>query len=433
MSFPAYSSYKDSGSDWMGKIPSHWQSKAIKRGYRVIGGSTPKSEVAGYWDGDIPWVTPSDLSKLQGFGIAETIRTITQSGLNSCGTTMVPAGSVILSTRAPIGSLGIAEVELCTNQGCKSLVPNVEQDPRFLAYTLSIASDELNIRGKGTTFLELSGDELGAFNAPSPELQEQKAIVAFLDRETSKIDALIHEQGRLIELLEEKRQAVISSVVTRGLKAGMPMKDSGVEWIGRIPDHWTVVRNKVVFQEVDERNIDGDGELMTVSHITGVTPRREKQVNMIMAESLEGYKRADRHDLVINTMWAWMGALGISPCDGLFSPSYNVYRINDKNRLLPSYYDLICRIPSHVVQIKANSTGIWESRLRLYPDVFLDMRICLPPIEEQREIVGYVKEQTKVFEELISVAHSAVQLLSERRVALISAAVTGKIDVRGLA
>mgnify|MGYP003378922712 CR=1 FL=1 len=123
-------------------------------------------------------------------------------GLASCGTTLVPKSSIILSTRAPIGSLAIAKTDLCTNQGCKSLVPFGATDSDFYGYLLSICAGELNVRGKGTTFLELSGDELGAFKVPAPPAPEQREISAFLDRETAKIDALIAEQQRLIELLK---------------------------------------------------------------------------------------------------------------------------------------------------------------------------------------------------------------------------------------
>ena len=232
----------------------------------------------------------------------------------------------------------------------------------------------------GSTHQTIDMPDIQAFRVPIPPAPEQDAIVAFLDREIAKLDTLIAKQERLIELLQEKRQAVISHAVTKGLDPKAPMKDSGVEWLGMVPAHWGVERNKVVFSEVDQRTATDDGELLTVSHLTGVTPRAEKNVNMFLAETLEGYKKCAAGDLVINTMWAWMGALGISPCDGLVSPSYNVYRIRDQTRISPRYYDYLCRVPNHVVTIKAHSSGVWESRLRLYPGVFLAMRVCVPTL-----------------------------------------------------
>lgn len=200
-----------------------------------------------------------------------------------------------------------------------------------------------------------------------------------------------------------------------------------VEWLREVPAHWNVVRNKTLMREVDERHDTGDGELMTVSHLTGVTRRSEKNVNMIMAESLEGYKRAQRDDLVINTMWAWMGALGVSPCDGLFSPSYNVYRFVGERRLVPAYYDLLCRTQAHVAQIRANSTGIWESRLRLYPDVFLGMSVCVPPVDEQHAIVSFLRRECAKVDDLVSAQERLLELIAEKREALISAAVSGSM------
>ncbi|MDH0373573.1 restriction endonuclease subunit S [Comamonas aquatica] len=224
-------------------MPEHWSVMAIKRVCAVVGGSTPKSDQDAYWDGDITWVTPADLSRLTGFEIHDSMRTITAEGLDSCGTTIVPEGSVILSTRAPIGSLGIAAKALCTNQGCKALVPNGPSS-RLLAYLLTASNEALNVRGKGTTFLELSGDELGAFVVPLASVPEQTAIASFLDHETAKIDALVVEQQKLIDLLQEKRQAVISHAVTKGLNPNAPMKDSGVEWLGEVPAHWEIKRIK---------------------------------------------------------------------------------------------------------------------------------------------------------------------------------------------
>jgi type I restriction enzyme S subunit len=207
------------------------------------------------------------------------------------------------------------------------------------------------------------------------------------------------------------------------------MKDSGIEWLGQVPAHWRVLRNKVLFAEEDRRTTTGDGELLTVSHLTGVTKRSEKNVNMIMAETLEGYKECHAGDLVINTMWGWMGALGTSPLGGLVSPSYNVYRIRNQGQLLPKYYDFLCRIPSHVTAIRANSTGVWESRLRLYPEAFLSMVTCVPPIEEQVRTCDFLERETGRYDGLIGEGGTAVELLKERRAALISAAVTGKICV----
>ncbi len=240
MSFPRYPEYKDSGVEWLGEVPEHWEINQLKHAYSVIGGATPSSGVPEFWDGDIAWVTPADLSRLKSFEIVSSLRTITAAGMTSCGTNLLPVGSIVLSTRAPIGSLGIAGVELCTNQGCKGLVPKSEQCSLFGAYLLAVMGGELNIQGRGTTFLELSGEALGAVKIPLPPESEQACIAAFSDRETAKIDALVAEQQNLIALLKEKRQALISHAVTKGLDPDVPMKDSGVAWLGEVPAHWEI-------------------------------------------------------------------------------------------------------------------------------------------------------------------------------------------------
>ena len=214
MNCKPYLDYKESSVQWLGEVPEGWRIIALKRQFQVVCGSTPKSNNEAYWDGTIVWVTPADLSKLPSLYIDDSQRKITADGLASCGSTLVSKHSIILSTRAPIGSLAIAETDLCTNQGCKSLVPLKETAASFFAYLLSISTDELNVRGKGTTFLELSGDELGAFEVPLPPLPEQRAIAAFLDRETAKLDALTAEANRAIALLRERRSALISAAVT---------------------------------------------------------------------------------------------------------------------------------------------------------------------------------------------------------------------------
>jgi type I restriction enzyme S subunit len=263
-----------------------------------------------------------------------------------------------------------------------------------------------------------------------PPISEQRAIAAFLDRETGRIDALITKKERQVALLGEKRAALLSRAVTRGLDPGVPMKETGVAWLGQVPAHWSVVRAKAVFREINERSESEDEELLTVSHITGVTPRSEKQVYMFMAETLEGYKRCKAGDLVINTMWAWMGALGTAFQDGVVSPSYNVYRFRQPN-FEPRYYDRLFRTAEFVAEINRFSQGVWKSRLRLYPEEFFQIRIPYPPEEEQQVIADFLDCETKRIDVLIEKITEGITRLREYRSALISAAVTGKIDVRG--
>ncbi|MDW2331509.1 restriction endonuclease subunit S [Vibrio sp. 1069] len=183
--YKAYSEYKESGIDWIGVIPVSWSCLPIKRSFEVVNGSTPRSGEKLYWDGDITWVTPADLSKVNE-SISTSSKTITNEGLSSCGTSLVPKGSLILSTRAPIGTIAIASKELCTNQGCKSLIKTTSVENKYVYYVLSISGKQLNNLGRGTTFLELSTDELANYRVPNPSIQEQQKIANFLDHETAK-------------------------------------------------------------------------------------------------------------------------------------------------------------------------------------------------------------------------------------------------------
>lgn len=300
-------------------------------------------------------------------------------------------------------------------------------EPRFLAYLLNCTDYSPFING--STRDKLTQGQMKSIPIPYPPPDEQRAIADFLDRETTKIDGLIDAKRSLIERILEKRRTYIAEACIRGLDADVTRKQSGVPTIGEIPKHWNVIRNKVLFREVDERSIDGTEELLTVSHLTGVSRRSEKpEVTMFMAESLEGYKKCKKNDLIINTMWAWMGALGISDYEGLVSPGYNVYRL--RLRALPAFLDLLYRTSQYVAEFTRWSKGVWESRLRLYPFEFSQILTPLPPYEEQQAIVADVEVKTGGFRNAIETLAKSISKLEQYRYALLSAAVTGQIDVR---
>lgn len=274
----------------------------------------------------------------------------------------------------------------------------------------------------------LTGGDLIGQSIILPTVVEQRRIAFYLDAQTTKIDHLIALRHKQIDLLKEQRASLIQEAVTCGLNPNVPMKDSGIPWLREIPAHWEVKRNKVLFREIDKRSNDGSEELLTVSHITGVTPRAQKEdVNMFLAESNEGYKIVEVGDLAINTMWAWMGALGFSNYSGIVSPSYNVYRFRTAANV--EYYNLLFRSPNFTKEIIRYSTGIWESRLRLYPQGFFEIRSPVPPIEEQADIVDFVEKETGKTEHVVSVLSRQIDLLQEYRAALIHECVTGQREI----
>lgn len=437
--YKPYPAYKDSGQEWLGRVPEHWCVTALKRGYLIVGGSTPASESIELWDGDITWVTPADLSRLYSLEISYSQRTITDQGLASCGTTLVPEGSIVLSTRAPIGSLGIAAKSLCTNQGCKSLVPLGQQHSRFMAYLLSIATEELNLRGRGATFLELSGDALSAFDVCLPEHHEQLAIANHLDRETARIDALVEKKTRFIELLREKRQALITHAVTKGLDPNVKMKDSGVEWLGEVPEHWAVKRLKFIavvqtgiakgkdnaekdtvvvpylrVANVQDGYLDLD-EVATIEVSTADLPRYLLQPGDVLMNEGGDFDKLGRGHV-------WHGE--IEPCihqnhvfavrpHGVSSEWLNTFT----SSAAAQFYFMGRSKQS------TNLASISSSNL-------MELAVPLPSEEEQRLILDGLHRQASQVNALLAQTERSIELLKERRSALITAAVTGQIDLR---
>jgi len=435
-SFKRYPSYRDSGVEWLREIPSHWEVKRLR--------STLTSCQNGVWgdepDGvrDVVCVRVADFDRV-GFRVEiadPTLRSIDPGVVAARG---LHRGDLLLEKSGGGENQPVGAVVLYDHTApavCSNFVARVKiaerHDARFLTFLhAALYALRVNTRHikQSTGIQNLDSASYLSESTGLPPEPEQCAIAAFLDRETTRIDQLIAKKERQIELLQEKRSALISHAVTKGLNPKAKMKDSGIEWLGEIPEHWDVFRSKVVFAEINDRSDTGAEELLSVSHITGVTPRSEKEVNMFMAESMAGYKKCKRNDLVVNTMWAWMGAMGIAFHDGIVSPSYNTYRFRS-SAIEPRYYDFLFRTRQFISEVICCSKGVWQSRLRLYPEEFFGIRVPCPPSDEQRKIVIYIDQQTGYIEEMRRKIEKSIGMLREYRTVLISAAVTGKIDVR---
>jgi len=435
MSFPAYPTYKDSGGEWIGAIPDHWLASPLKRAFKIEGGSTPTPDEVN-WNGDIAWVTPADLSGLSSLFLDGSKRTITATGLASCGTTLLPAGSLILSTRAPIGSLAIALISMCTNQGCKGLVPNANASAVYFAFVLLTAKDELNNRGRGSTFLEISGDELSRFSVPTPPFAEQTQIARFLDHETARIDVLIEEQQRLIELLKEKRQAVISHAVTKGLDPTVPMKDSGVEWLGEVPAHWERKRLKNISPFITVGIVVNPSDYVAeegLPFIYGGEVKEglievDKARKISLKDSLRNRKTMLEAGDIVTMRVGYPGLTAVVPpeCEGGNCASVMLVKRGgfDSRWLCAVMNSRLVRQQVEVVQY-----GAAQKQFNIADAI--EFWMFKPPFSEQATIAEFVEEQSSIFDELMAESENSMALLQERRSALISAAVTGKIDVRG--
>ena len=221
---------KDSGVEWIGEIPASWSIISTKFLFNVLSGATPESTKAENWDGEIRWITPADY-KTNDVYISCGRRNLSQVGFESCSTNMIPAGSIIFSKRAPIGSVAINSVDLCTNQGCLSCVSKGEGLVKYYYYVMSVSTEQYELLGSGTTFKEISAQNFSNFNLPCPQYEDQVAISKYLDIKCSQVDTLITNVQAQIEKLKAYKQSVITEVVTKGLDPTVQMKDSGVEWI----------------------------------------------------------------------------------------------------------------------------------------------------------------------------------------------------------
>lgn len=444
MSYSSYSEYTTAEVDIADQIPTHWRTTSIKFGCSIFNGATPSSGEPLFWDGDISWITPADMGKSTTPYLSRGKRTISFEGYQSCGTNLVPKGSIIVSSRAPIGSLAIAANRLCTNQGCKALVVKSGHFNKFIFYTLSVNVSALQLLGRGTTFLELSAEDLGTFKIPTPPLSEQKAIAHFLDHETAKIDRLIAKQERLIELLKEKRQTVISHAVTKGLNPDAKMKDSGVEWLGEVPEHWVVADIKHLLNPTKGAiktgpfgsHLKGDelmGSDVKVLNQRNVISRNfdigEAFVNQDKYAELESF-RIFPGDILVTTRGT-IGRTAIAPESlGLAILHPCLMRLQVNNSISNTLLALIIQESGYFMEqlkILSNATTIDV----IYSENLKNVTVAIPPtIEEQKELLQSLEKKLERLDRLAENSLSAIKLIRERRSALISAAVTGKIDVR---
>ena len=299
-------------------------------------------------------------------------------------------------------------------------VPGIER--RWLGYVLSVGVERLKPLMHGSAMTHITRDMLRMLSVSVPEASVQRAIADYLDDETARIDALISKRRHLSDLLESRLTALAEDVI----KGRDGDKTTRIPSLPTIPSSWRVLRNKIFMREANRRSVDENDEMLSVSHITGVTPRSEKTVYMFEAESTVGYKLVRPGELVINTMWAWMGAAGVSDVHGIVSPAYGVYEFDD-NIMLPKFYDILVRTPAYITEMTRFSRGVTSSRLRLYPDEFLRLSSPVPPIKTQRAIIDrYASHKSTALQARKRIAQQ-IQLLFERRQALITGVVTGEI------
>jgi len=419
-----YESYKPSGIPWVGDIPSHWGVKKNKfllsERKAVVGKDAPNFKLLSL---TLQGVILRDMENPKGKFPAEfdTYKQVSPDDLIFC----------LFDVEETPRTVGLAKHHGMITGAYTVTRCNEQVSSAFLYYYYLSLDEGKQLRSLYTGLRNvITRDTFFSLATPFPPREEQDRIVAFLDQKTAEIDAAIAKKERLIELLEEQAAILISNAVTKGLNADVPQRDSGVAWIGHIPSHWYVKRAKFLFREIDERSANGEEERLSVSHMTGVTPRSEKtNVYMFMAEDYSGSKLCRPNDLVFNIMWAWMGALGVSDRVGIVSPSYGVYRQLKEGTFNNWYLEHLLRSTLYVAEYNKRSTGLHSSRLRLYSHMFFDMELGFPPREEQDEIERETKKQVSQANAVITSVRSEIEKLAELRSSLVASVVTGKMRV----
>jgi type I restriction enzyme, S subunit len=441
MSFPRYPKYKDSGVEWLGEVPEHWEVRRLRQiGPLLKGCGGSKEDVV---ETGIPCVRYGDLYTTHAYTIRQARTCVTEE--RAVDYFPIRRGDVLFAASGEdLAEIGRSAVVLFDERACCGgdlvvLRPGVGVAPEFMGYACDcwVAKAQKASMGRGTTVKHIYPDELKRLLLALPTPTEQTAIAAFLDRETAKIDALIAEQQRLIELLQEKRQAVISHAVTKGLNPDVPMKDSGIEWLGEVPEHWAVCRVKAVssFTTSGPRGwserVGEEGALFVQSgdlnDYMEVDFANCKRVQV--GDDAEASRTQLRNgDVVVCVTGAKTGNVAV--CETVPEDSYvnqHVCLVRPNERVRPPFLATLLKNGYGQTYFSLAQYGLKQG---LSLEDVREALVLLPPLDEQVTIVEMAADRGGRYLSLQAEARTAIALLQERRSALISAAVTGQIDVR---
>ncbi len=425
-----YPAYKDSGVPWLGKVPSHWRrlpGRACYRKKRVPNKGLTETTVLSLSYGHIVVKPPEKLHGL----VPASFETYQ----------IVEPGDIIVRPTDLQNDWTSLRFGLSRNRGVITSAymclhtEKVVLRPygHLLLHTYDLKKV---FYGMGSGLRQnLDWRDFKYLPCIVPPIPEQTSIARFLDHADRRVRRYIRAKERLIELLEEQKQAIIHQAVTGQIdvRTGQPYpayKDSGVEWLGEVPEHWKIRRGKTVFRCIDERSETGSEDLLTVSSDRGIVPRDSASVTMFKAQSYVGHKLCWPGDLVINSLWAWSRGLGVSRYHGIVSTAYGVYRVRRKARALPDFIHALVRSEAFNWELRVRSKGIWVSRLQLTDDSFLRAPLLLPPLPEQRAIARFLAAASWRMSAGRAAGEREIELLREYRTRLIADVVTGKLDVR---
>jgi type I restriction enzyme S subunit len=442
MSFPRYEAYKDSGVEWLGEIPGHWEMSPLYSRYaQVLGKMVDQNKVTGMHP--IPYIRNVDV---QWDSVnADNLPIIDIQPSEHCRFT-VNRGDLLICEGGEIGRTAIwkgGDGEVAFQKAIHRLRPFDEsENVRFFFHTMQFATamQVFLANSNPNTIPHLTGEQLRGYRLPKPPKVEQDAIASFLDVETSKIDALVAEQRRLIELLKEKRQAVISHAVTKGLDPNVKMKPSGIEWLGDVPEHWQMKRLKRISPFISVGIVVNPSSYISESPDDlpfiyrgdireGVIDWPNSRRISASASALQEKTRLQTDDLLVVRVGA-PGVTAVVPqaCEGGNCASVMLVR---KGSFSSQWLCYVMNTPVVRFQVEVVEYGAAQKQFNIAHAV--DFRVPVPGRAEQDRIAAHLNERIGEFKHLQIEAERAITLLQERRTALISAAVTGKIDVRSFA
>lgn len=419
-----HESYKPSGIQWVSEIPEHWDVQRAKwlfdRKERP-----PRPEdgvVTAFRDGQ---VTLRTNRRTEGF----------TNAIQEHGYQGIRKGDLVIHAMdAFAGAIGVSESDGKSTPVYAACVPRNKYPAnsyyyaymlRYMAHSGYIESLSKGIRERSTDFRFVEFRELPM---PIPPQDEQDRIVGLLDQKTAEIDEAIAKKHRLIELIKEQKTIQINQAVLRGLNSDVPMRDSGVQWIGAIPAHWKVTPNRYLFWEQNSRSLRGEETHLSMSQRYGLVPAKELDVQTLQSESYDGAKLCQKGDLVQNRLKAHLAVFAVAPCDGLVSPDYSVFRLQDQENQ-PVYFERLFKAPNYLGEFNRRVRGIVVGFLRLYSDDFNAIPSLVPPPEEQAEIVSFIESTNKKFDDVQIKIEVEIAMLRELKATTVAAAVTGKIKV----
>lgn len=424
-----YPDYKDSGFEGVGRIPSHWRVRRLKFVAQIESGQSPASDLVTEGSDDLPFLQ----------GNAE-FGSLYPSPRQTCDRAPKRAqlGDVLLSVRAPVGAINVADQAYGIGRGLCAIRPASDLDRRYCFYLLLTFRARLNGVATGSTYDAVTAADVGQLPALLPELTEQRAIAGFLDRETAKIDALIAKKERLIELLRGRRAALVTRAVTRGLNSNAQVKVSGVEWLGEIPARWVARRLKALIADpitdgphetpeflndgVPFLSVDGiqEGELM-FEGCRYISESAHKEYSK---------KCAPRRDDILLGKAASTGKVARVKVDFEFSVWSPLAVVRpDHSEVRPSFLEYALKSAATQAQIDVLCTSNTQRNISMRDIPVLVLAV--PELKEQRVIAAFLDKETARLDGLVAHVRDAIVRLNELRAALISAAVTGKFDVRG--